>query len=208
MTEPLNGWRTFVLTIKGAEAKSSLTMGLLGGAGIKAEAFYGLDANITGVNGTKHTYEIDHPGSNYHIGEKHINMHLSYLMLWKVLSYIEGDAFVLLEDDVRLEPDWKAHFDYSISHLPDDWDMLYLGSCCSAGRSDKQEVWGRLHRVRYALCTHAYAVRKKALPLILNRCEKVWAGTDIALALDCMPHLNCYAFLPRLATQLDTNIPP
>lgn len=205
---PLNNWRTFVLSIRGSAQKLSTTMELLASAGVTAEVFYGLDAAITGVNGTRHTYEIDHPGSNYHIGEKHINMHLSYLMLWKVLTYIDGDAFVLFEDDVRLDADWKTHWDTSIGHLPADWDLLYIGSCCCEGRPEKQAIWGRLHRVRYALCTHAYAIRKKALELILNRCEKVWAGTDIALALDCMPHLNCYAFLPRIATQLETNIPP
>lgn len=204
----MNGWRTFVLSIQSNEEKLGRTMGFLGSHGIQAEAFYGLDATITGVNGTKWTYEIDHPGSNYHIGEKSINMHLSYLMLWKALSYIDGDAFVIFEDDVRLEPDWKEHWDAGIGHLPADWDLLHIGSCCCQGRGENQTVWGRLARVRYALCTHAYAVRKKALPLILNRCEKVWAGTDIALALDCMPHLQCYAFLPRLATQLDTVIPP
>ncbi len=208
MTEPINGWRTFVLTIKNNSDKLRETMGLLGAAGIRAEVFLGLDASITGINGTQWPYEIDHPGSNYKISNKNINMVLSYLCVWKALSLIPGDGFVILEDDVRFDADWKTHFDVGMTHLPDDWDLLFLGSCCCQNRSDKREVWGRLHKIGYALCTHAFAVRAKALPLLIDRCEKVWATIDIAIALQCMPQLNCYAFLPRLATQFQTNISP
>lgn len=208
MSQLINGWRTFVLTIRRNADKAKETMRLLGEAGIQAEPFHGLDAQVTGVNGTQWTYEVDYPGSNHHISEKKINMMLSYLMLWKTMSYLPDDAFLILEDDVRFDADWKRHWDEAMTHLPDDWDLIYLGNCCCQGRSDQDVIWGRLHRVKYALCTHAFAVRKKALGLLLEKCEKIWATIDIAIALECMPHLNCYAMLPRIADQVDMKLVP
>lgn len=197
-----------MLSIRNNAERLRETMGCLGNSGILAEVFIGLDASVTGIDSTKWPYEIDHPGSNYKISNKNINMVLSYLMLWKTLQAFREDAFVIVEDDVRFDADWKIHFYEGLTHLPEDWDLLYLGSCCCENRACNKLIWGRLYKISYALCTHAFAVRAKALPILLDRCEKIWATIDIAIALQCMPQLNCYAFLPRLATQFQTDISP
>ena len=198
-------WRTFLLTIKRNQTKADTTLGLLRSQGMQAEVFYGVDSQITGL-WTDHLYEIDAPGSGYRQGPRTVNLHLSHFLMWKVFSYLAEDAFLVLEDDVRLIPTWNDELETALTHLPADWDLFYLGSCCCKGNAGNELIWGRLCRVRRALCTHAYAVRKKALPLLIEKGEKVWAPCDILLALDCMPHLNCYAMLPRIAEQLDTVI--
>lgn len=202
-----SGERLFLITIPRCKQKAGRTLLHLRERGIWPELFHGIDAEVSGLE-TKWTYELDHPGSGYRIGPKLVNMQLSHYLLWKVASYLPNDIFVIFEDDVRFEPGWKEHFDIGVTHLPEDWDLIYLGSCCVEERRDNQVIWGRLAKVSGALCTHAYAVRRKALPVFLDNMMKVWANIDIAIQTDVMPHLNCFAFVPRLAYQHETVIPP
>jgi GR25 family glycosyltransferase involved in LPS biosynthesis len=166
--------------------------------------FYGVDGRESGLE-TKHTYEIDNPGSNYHIGPKIVSMFLSHWVLWNVLAHVPGDSFLIFEDDVRMEPDWKPIFDESIFALPKDWDLCYVGSCCV---DDMGVVSGHLHRVSKALCTHAYMVNRKAVQPLIDNCRKIWANIDIAIYFDAFPKMKVYAILPRIAYQIDTVIPP
>ena len=187
-------------------SRTRKTLDHLSAMGINAEPFLGFDGSVTGLR-TEHTYELDHPGTNYRIGPKTVNMYLGHLMMWRVCEYLDGDSFLFLEDDVRFKPDWREHFDFAIPSLPVDWDLLYIGSCCCGG-SPVTQISGHLNRVNHALCTHAYAVRKKAFPTIRKACDKVYAGIDIALCLHAIPELNTFAFLPRLADQFETDIAP
>lgn len=196
-----------MLTIRRNVQKANATLDHLRFAGIDAEPFYGLDGEVTGLD-TKWTYERDHPGTGYKIGPKTVSMYLGHYMFWKVCEYMEGDSFLVLEDDVRFTRDWKEHFDFAMPALPPDWDLLYIGSCCCMGHPGIEKVSGHLHRVQHAQCTHAYAIRKKAAPILLEACQKVYAGVDIAMCLHGIPKLNTYAFLPRLANQHETMIAP
>ncbi len=62
-----------------------------------------------------------------------------------------------------------------------------------------------------ASCNHAYVVRGSALPVLLDRCEKVWAPIDLSMHEDRTRFgtrmLKSFAVLPRLATQDNTRIP-
>jgi GR25 family glycosyltransferase involved in LPS biosynthesis len=210
MTLPFD--RTFMLAldrdIKAPHSRTHKTLDHLNAAGISAEIFPGFDGGITGLT-TNHTYEIDNPGTNYRIGPRTISLYLGHLAMWRMCEFLEGDSFLILEDDVRFNPGWEEHFAFAFPALPIDWDLLYIGSCCAQGHGHHpRQVSGHLHQVGYALCTHAYAVRKKALPVLRQACEKIYAGVDIAMCLHGIPQLKTYAFLPRLADQFETEIAP
>lgn len=176
--------------------------------GIEAEPFLGFDCTVSGVDHTKWTYDLDRgPGSDYRIGEQLINIQLSYHMLFRVMSHLPDDAFLILEDDVRFNEGWKGVLHNALAWLPTDWQMFFLGSCCCAGRPDTRPIGGNVYRVKYALCLHALAVNKTAIPILMAKSEKVWAPADIAIAIDCMPRLNCYAILPRIAIQHGEGMP-
>lgn len=199
--------KTFMLTLpRAAHGRAKDTLDHLRFHGIDPELFTGLDGETCGLE-TKWTYELDHPGTGYKIGPKTVSMYLNHLMIWKVCKYIPGDAFLILEDDARFNPDWKEHFDFALPHLPADWDLLYIGSCCAQDKRPAQ-VKGHLHRVSYALCTHCYAIRKKAIDVLFDACAKIYAGVDIAMCLHAIPTLQTYAFLPRLVQQHNTVIAP
>ena len=172
--------------------------------GVKADRFFGLDYERTGLF-TIHKYEVDNPG--YTMGPKTVSLHLSHYMLWNVLLRQPGDSFWVLEDDCLWDSDWRPRWEQAIKSLPKDWDLLYLGSCCAKDKPG-WKVNDNLHVVQFPQCTHAYQVRKKALPLMLEHCEKVWAPVDICLVLDVLPKLQHFTILPRLCGQHDTLLPP
>lgn len=191
--------KAFVLTIRKAKDACLETLSHLASLGIPAEAFLGIDGRIAGLVPT-HTYEVDAPGSGYRIGPITVALYLGHYMMWQLASHLEGDSFLFMEDDVRFRPDWQQRFTEILPYLPPTWDVIYPGPCCIADKP-KTLIHGSLYRINYALCTHAYAIRKKALPMFLKKLEKVWAPVDIGMALECLPDLETYAFYPRLADQ-------
>jgi len=199
--------RIFLLTIpKSAKGRAQTTLLHLREQGIEPEILLGIDGEAAGLD-TRFPYQIDVPGTDFKISPRTIGIHLGHMMLWKVFEHGPGDSFLIFEDDVRFLAGWRETFDAGMPSLPVDWDMLYIGSCCCDGRKPIR-VNGALHKVTYAMCLHAYAIRRKALPILWGACQKIYAGIDIAICLHAMADLQVYAFLPRLAEQDQTDIPP
>lgn len=198
--------RELLLTLPRTTGRFNTTMEHLATRGIYPEPFYGFDFQVTGLE-TTWKYEVDHPRTGYKMGPGTINLCLSHVAIWKCMAYTNADSFLVLEDDVRFDEDWRGHMATALTYLPSDWDLLYVGSCCCDNRPMTQ-VHGRLHKIDFALCTHAYAFRRKAIPVLLESCKRFWAAVDESMVLLAVPNLKTYAILPRIAHQHDTNIAP
>ena len=197
--------KAYVLTVKKTQAKFERERDHLAQRGIACEPFIGLDNEVFKVN-TIDTFDIDRVGD--HIGPKQITAHMSHYLMWKVLSYLPEDKFLCLEYDAEFVPDWRLRFNQAMNHAPDDWDMIYLGSCCCGEDYSKfQHMGGGLFRFA-PLCGHAIMIRKKALPVLLDVHQKIWAPLDIAMQRDSLPRLKVFTILPRLCGQRETIIPP
>lgn len=178
---------------------------------------------FTGINGARWglatllTYNEDNPGTGYRIGSKTIGMSLSHYMLWKVFSYLPSpatgigasplDSWMVCEDDVRFVPDWKPKLEAALSSVPNDWDMLYVGSC-NAQEKVRGDFGNGVHLVDGPQCSHCYMVRRKALPVLLETQQLAWAGIDLQLIFKSHPFLKVYTILPRIADQHETNLWP
>ncbi len=207
MTSLIANARTFLLGIPRMAQKRTVTRGYLVGEGILAENFDGFDYEVTGLN-TAWKYEVDNPGSGFKIGPKLTNLYLTHYSAWKVCSYLPDDAFVFLEDDVRFRPGWRSTLNTALAYLPANWDMLYFGSCCTAHHAGRVQLGSSpLWQVEKVQCLHAYAVRAKALPALLEGCAKIYAPIDIAIITEVRSPLRKFAILPRIADQLDTEVP-
>lgn len=198
--------RSFLLGIPRMSEKRTVTRGHLASEGISTENFDGMDYEVTGLN-TGWKYEVDNPGSGFKIGPKLTNLYLTHFMAWKVCSYLPNDAFIFFEDDVRLKRNWRAVAVAAIDALPADWDMLYLGSCCTANHPGRVQISSCLWQVDKIQCLHAYAVHAKALPHLLEGCSKIYAPIDIAIITEVKAPLKKFAILPRIADQLETEVP-
>lgn len=174
--------------------------------GIGVNPFTGIHAATAGLR-TIHTYEIDNPGTNYHIGPSSIGNVLSQYMLWGALSLLSDNHYMVLESDAKFPDDWKKRFNQAMFDAPADFDLLYIGSCCCKGKPSTH-VKGEVFEVKYPLCTHAYVVAAKCLPYLLKTMRRVWAPIDIQLSMEALPQLKVFTVLPRIVSQFDTVIPP
>lgn len=205
--------RTFILSIKRNEQRLTETQAHLAKVGINPEVVLGFDGAITGL-ATRYSYDVDNPGTNFHICSRTISLALTHMLAWKIALHSPGEVFCFFEDDVRFTDDWASHAKPSLDYLNNDWlekykenwGILYLGSCCCDNRKMTQ-IQDRLHMVYYAQCLHAYVVKRHALQVLFDACEKFYAPIDIAVCLHALPVLKTFALLPRVAEQNNTYIP-
>lgn len=196
--------RAFVIGIRRNESKLRSTLEHVHSAGIDAEPFYGLDYTTTGLD-TIFPYEYDNPYTGYKISRKIVNLYLSHYTLWHVLLYQPDDSFLIMEDDVHFEHGGVPLMREAFFHLPDDWGMFYPGGC-NCAQYVTRTIWDRLKQVSYILCTHCYAIRKKALPVLIETCVEVWTALDIAIQFQARSYLPTYALVPPVATQKGTHL--
>jgi GR25 family glycosyltransferase involved in LPS biosynthesis len=197
--------KTFILTIQRNKARFDATMEHLRGQQIEPTVFHGLDGDTCGL---ETRWEIKYKGDDTpEIIRRWVALYFSHFAMWKMCSYQPYDAFVILEDDVRLVEDWKFHLAMAMEDAPPDWDLIFVGNCCTDGRP-KTQIKERLWKVDYVNCTHAYVVRAKALRTLLEKCERVDMKLDLSITLNAVPHLNTLALLPTLALQEGTILPP
>lgn len=132
---------------------------------------------------------------------------LSHRALWAALLLLPDDAFLVVEDDARFAPDWRGRFDAAVRDVPDDWDVLYVGSCCTSGQ--RTHVKGEVYEEARPQCTHAYCVRRKALLPLCELADEVGVckPVDAMLAHHATPRLRVYTVLPRIADQYDSILP-
>lgn len=198
--------RTFVITLPEKPDRRVKMAAHLKERGLHTYQFFnGLHAEKAGL-ATIHTYELDHPGSGFRMGFAPTGIWLSHYMLWSTLNFLHDDHFLVLEDDAQFPEGWHERFTQALRDVPPSFDMLYIGSCCCKGKT-QTKIAGDVYDVRYPLCTHAYIVAKKALPVLLANSRKAWAPVDISMTLECHPHLKVYTVLPRIVDQFDTVIP-
>lgn len=203
---------TFVLTVNRPIKRFDDTVKHLDEQGIRWSKFVGFDnqkCRLLPVD----TFDFDRAGEK--IGSKHIAATLTHWALWKVMQYQPDDSFIALEFDVRMVDGWREQFDNAMAVLPDDWDLVYLGSCCNKGR-DTTPVPTRepftaqinLFDVRYPLCGHAIMYRKKCLETLLGVHQSISMPLDIAMYHNSLPKLRVYTILPPICVQADTIVAP
>lgn len=198
--------RPFVVTLQELPDKEKFIQAHFGERGFQAECFNGISAAASGLR-TIFPYERDAPGSNWNIGAKPVATWLSFYMLWSALNLLPEEHFLTLEWDCKLPVDWLLRTERALRDVPKDFDLLYLGSCCTGDKPKKRlDGAGNVYQVD-PLCGHATIVAKKALPVMLRTQRKVYAPIDISLLLHTLPLLKTYAVLPRIADQFDTEIP-
>lgn len=185
--------------------------------------FIGVDAVEWGLI-TKHTYDVDYPGSGYCIPQKHVGMHLSHYWLWRQIIALDYDAVLVLEDDSRyigsnLNGDLEKYRQWFWKEGPhgcgpEKPTMLFVGSCnCTHKPCQPLDESLGIFDVRWPQCTHAYILNRAAAMLLVDTQEKSWAPIDLALIFNSFPKFQergggVYTVLPRLFEQEGTEIHP
>ncbi len=145
---------------------------------------------------------------------------LSHLGLWWKLATDHPDiqSYLILEDDVKINPAWEAAWQHAHAegHVPDDYDILYLGGVlppnragwAAVGRERVNEsfvrvaentMWGQSAPTRYFhFCAYAYILSRQGVQKVIDLIEGhggIWTSADHVL---CNPVnvLKAYVFDP------------
>ena len=148
---------------------------------------------------------------------------LSHKAAWKLAVDRRLKQFLVLEDDAHLTKDFNNRFTKIWQHVPNDWDMVYLG--CTTGCGDRKDYtaldWGmtgafmtnsfiknkQSPKQRYvnehicvpdsASATHAYALTGSAAATLISRMDKVsgFGHVDQLITYEIGRDLTKYAFV-------------
>lgn len=197
--------RPFVVVLQEMPEKEAFIQAHFKSVGIEAESFNGISADVSGLK-TVHPYEVDAPGSGWNIGRKSVATWMSFYMLWSAMNLLPESHYLQLEWDCHFPDNWKGRVEQALRDVPPDFDLLFVGSCCTQG-AEKTHIRGEVWEVKYPQCGHCLIIAKKALPVLLRTQRKVYAPLDISVKLHSCPLLKCYTIMPRVTDQFDTLIP-
>lgn len=152
-----------------------------------------------------HPYRLDRPHAGELIYISQVGLTLSHYMVWQMCEHMPGDHFLILEDDAKFCFGAMEQIERAMKDLPADWDIFLVGSCNTSDKP-KRQINGQIYVVEYPFCTHAYIVRKTALPVLLRECRDCSAKIDILLTQKAYPKLNVFTLLPRAVVQRGTEL--
>lgn len=113
---------------------------------------------------------------------------------------------LILEDDVEFcdyVEEYRGlplekRFSDSINHLPESWDVFYLG--CGNYTDNKIFVGGEIYRMMYALTTHAIAINNKYFDFLIEKLESPSQVLDHIYFGQLLQN-ESYGFSPNLMSQ-------
>jgi hypothetical protein len=162
-----------------------------------------------GVAG-RHIYLADNrPEEQFYIGDKKVAGNLSQYLCFSVMNAMNETHFMFMEGDARFVDDWREKLEQALNDVPEDFDFLYVGSCCA---KDKEPVHiagnvyhfpyrGEEKKFFYPQCSHAMIIAKKCIPYLIETNRDVANPADVSLIINSFPNLNVYAILPRISDQ-------
>ncbi len=180
--------------------------------GVHPRVFRGIDAARLGLQAPP-GFTDDRAGFS---AAARVGCWLSHRAVWAACLLTEEQEFFVLEDDARFVADWRERLDAAMAHLPADWDVLYVGSCCAADKRPRR-VAGELYEFagepgaeRYPMCQHAKILRRGALRTLIETTDAVGIRRplDVTLLTEALPKLRVFGVLPRLADQCDQVLVP
>jgi hypothetical protein len=179
--------------------------------GIKAVPIYGFRASNCGIS-TEYYNSV----KKDRMGVKSIVAGLSHFSVWSAIkwavesgAYPKDQPFLIVEDDCKfVSDDWKEKLTEELQHVPEDWEVIYVGSCCAAPYEDNRHIGGNVYRLTRGMCTHCYYVTYEGACMLMKTNQKVWCPIDIQMLVDSIPFMKFYGILPRLAYQDGANLYP
>ncbi len=175
--------------------------------GIHGEAF--------GVAGT-HIYLADgRPEEKFYIGSGKVAGNLTQYMSFVVMDALDYTHFWSIEDDLRLPENWRERMEAALRDVPEDFDVLFMGSCCTQGKEAthiKGDIYhypyrGEEKKFWYPQCSHSLLFAKKCIPYLIQTNRDVANPSDVSLVISSFPKLNIYAVHPRIGEQEGTFLP-
>lgn len=175
----------------------------------------GCHAAAWGVQGN-HIFLLDgRPEEKHYVGDGNVGNYITQYAAYLVMDALEYSHYFYLEGDARFVDGWKPTLEQALLEAGDDWDIIFVGSCCCGGKTPTK-IGAMLYEFPcrgesawnlYPLCTHAYIVNKRCVKHLIATNRDVMNNTDISLQYNSFPKMRVLAILPRLAGQDKNNLP-
>lgn len=145
---------------------------------------------------------------------------LSHLGLWWQLANEKQEInnYLILEDDVKLQPQWEERWKEAAAHAPDDYDVIYLGGILPPNRAAFEQmkepanqyfarvadnsVFGQNPPNRYFhWCAYAYVLSRRGAEKILQLLQAhdgYWTSADHMIC-NHVEHMKLYFLNPLVA---------
>ena len=135
---------------------------------------------------------------NHFLRKGQIGCALSHYAVWQKIN---TDIALVLEDDVIIPDDFSQKLKNILQHLPQKWDLVFLGGCNIKGKKINQLFIKPTHNYnRYNLCLHAYLVNKKSIKRLNKHTIPLYRPIDSQLR-DKFNKLNVYYVYPNIISQ-------
>lgn len=179
--------KTYLINLATREDRLQRTKKRLGDLGIVYERFEAIDG------------KTQTPTQNLNPGE--VGCYMSH---YKILEDAKKNGYgsiLVLEDDVVFENNALERFYNGLEHIPDDWEMIYLGANHNMPYTRINE---HIVQCNHAFTTSAIIIRGSALEKLINESKNMTKQIDVVYAdLQAAKKLKAYAFNPWLIYQED-----
>ena len=146
------------------------------------------------------------PNSKMMIGA--IGCSLSHINLWK--NNINENNLLVLEDDVIIPIDFKSKFNKYLNQLPEDWDILYLGSSNIYGKKISENLLKPVDvtdsKATYNTGTYAMLINKSFVKKLISVNIPIRDNIDQTIKNNLFKCSNIFICNPPLIIH-DNNLP-
>ena len=141
-----------------------------------------LDASLLqNINENRRPYNLTSFNRDLSPGE--IGCLFSHLAIYKTMS--KGDVFLILEDDVVIEPSLVSFLN-ELGRLPKNWDVLLLGHQVGRIRPARTSIWDRKKNggftfgkpIELACGTYGYLINYQGAIKLINVLQSINAPID------------------------------
>ncbi len=122
----------------------------------------------------------------------------SHRRLMEVIQDQGNGMTLVLEDDCQLLD--NVYIDTYMRELPEDWDLLYLGGINQDGPEPYSD---HLDYAKNILQTHAYIIRDKFIPILLETLTNHRWKVDIVFS-EAIKRGKCFICNPAIAIQRES----
>ena len=127
---------------------------------------------------------------------------LSHLALYRQLLEDKSyNAYLIMEDDIKIIPDIKTHIDYSLKHIPNNWDII-LYSWLRVG--SQPTISNTIDKVDYFWGMQCYLINRRGAEKIIREVENQPIDGQIDSYLSRMSKqgkLNIYMYNKKIANE-------
>lgn len=172
---------------------------------LDVEFFYGAHGQTIGIMPCRTVFDVERDHT-YRINPGKTSITLSKIMLFQHILDKGYEEVLIFENDVNLVQYFRDEFEKSYAALPEGWQAVHVGFCCSEGKP-QTVINDRITQIAGVLCCHALLLKREAVQLAYDTLLKSDWGTpsDTILQRRVYPKLQHYCFVPQLAFQDGTD---